>query len=92
MREIRHRSLREQVGAINQVLRGYHAHYGLARNFCSIRRVYSRAARYWYKMLCSRSWRGSLTWEVFNRVLRRFPLQRPQLRLTYGQLQSYAVL
>jgi RNA-directed DNA polymerase len=92
MREIRHRSLREQVGAINQVLRGHYAYYGLAGNFWSIRRVYCRAARYWYKMLCSRSWRGSLTWEVFNRVLRRFPLQRPQLRLTYGQLQSHAVL
>jgi RNA-directed DNA polymerase len=92
MREIRHRSLREQVGAINQVLRGHYAYYGLAGNFWSLRRVYCRAARYWYKMLCSRSWRGSLTWEVFNRVLRRFPLQRPQLRLTYGQLQSHAVL
>jgi group II intron reverse transcriptase/maturase len=92
MREIRHRSLKEQAEAINQILRGHYAYYGLAGNFWSLRKVYCRVARYWYKMLCSRSWRGRFTWEVFNRVLERFPLQRPQLRLTYGQLQSYAVL
>lgn len=92
MREIRHRSLKEQAEAINRVLRGHYAYYGLAGNFWSLRKVYWRAARYWYKVLCSRSWRGNLTWEVFNRVLQRFPLQRPRLRLTYGQLQSHAVL
>jgi hypothetical protein len=92
MREIRHWSLREQADAINQVLRGHYAYYGLAGNFWSIRKLYCRVARYWYKMLCSRSWRGSFTWEVFNRVLERFPLQRPKLRLTYSQLQSHAVL
>lgn len=92
MREIRHRSLKEQAEAINRVLRGHYAYYGLAGNFWSLRKLYCRAARYWYKMLSSRSWRGTLTWEVFNRVLQRFPLQRPRLRLTYGQLQSHAVL
>ena len=30
MREIRHRSLKEQADAINQVLRGHNAYYGLA--------------------------------------------------------------
>ena len=91
IREIRHRSLREQAKAINRVLRGHYAYCGLAGNFWSLRKLYGRAARYWYKMLCSRSWRGTLTWEVFNRVLQRFPLQRPRLRLTYGQLQSHAM-
>ena len=92
MREIRHWSLKEQADAINQVLRGHYAYYGLAGNFWSIRKAYCRATRYWYKMLCSRSWRGRFTWEVFNQVLQRFPLQHPQLRLTYVQLQSHAVL
>ncbi len=61
-------------------------------NFWSVRKVYCRVARYWYKMLCSRSWRGRFTWEVFNQVLERFPLQHPHLRLSYVQLQSHAVL
>jgi len=50
---------------------------GLAGNFWSLRKVYCRVARYWYKMLCSRSWAGRFTWEVFNQVLERFPLQHP---------------
>ena len=33
MREIRHRSLKEQAEAINRVLRGHYAYYGLAGNF-----------------------------------------------------------
>jgi hypothetical protein len=66
MREIRHWSLKEQADAINQVLRGQYGYYGLAGNLWSIRKTYCRVTRYWYKMLCSRSWRGRFTWEVFN--------------------------
>jgi hypothetical protein len=47
MREIRHRSLKEQAEAINQILRGHYAYYGLAGNFWSLRKVYRRVARYW---------------------------------------------
>lgn len=70
------------------------AYYGLVGNFWSLRKLYGRAVSYWHKTLYSLSWswRGNLTWEVFNRVLQRFPLEHPRLRLTYIQLQSHAVL
>jgi len=48
--------------------------------------------RYWHKMLCSRSWAATLTWEVFHRLRDLFPLQRPTIYLTYGQMQACAVL
>jgi RNA-directed DNA polymerase len=92
MRDIRHWSLKEQSEAINKILRGHYAYYGLAGNLWSLQQVHRRAERYWYKMLCSRSWKGKFTWEVFHEIRDRFPLQRPKIRLPYGQLATYVVL
>src|SRR5450759_590590 len=92
MRDIRHWSLKDQVCRLNQVLRGHYAYYGLAGNWRSLHKVYRFVERYWHKMLCSRSWAATITWEVFHRLRDRFPLQRPTIYLTYGQMQACAVL
>jgi group II intron reverse transcriptase/maturase len=92
MRDIRHWSLKDQTEAINRVLRGHYAYYGVAGNIWSLQQVYRHVERYWHKMLCSRSWHGRFTWEGFHRVRERFPLQRPKLRLSYKEFQRYAVL
>jgi hypothetical protein len=47
---------------------------------------------YWRKMLSTRSWAGLCTWAMFNQLKERFPLQRPKIYLSYGRLQTYAVL
>src|ERR1035441_4314002 len=92
MRDIRHWSLKDQVFRLNQVLRGHYAYYGIAGNVRSLRKVYRFVERYWHKMLCSRSWAARITWAVFHRLRDLFPLQRPTIYLTYGQMQSRAVL
>jgi RNA-directed DNA polymerase len=92
MRRIRHLPGQEQVSHLNQVLRGHYAYYGIAGNFRAVQRVHRAVERYWYKMLCSRSRKGHLSWEVFHRIKARLPLQRPRLRLPYRALQSIAVL
>ena len=43
-------------------------------------------------MLCSRSWKSYMPWEVFVHVKTCFPLLRPRLFLPYARLKSYAVL
>jgi group II intron reverse transcriptase/maturase len=92
MRDIRHWSLKDQVGRLNQSLRGHYAYYGLAGNWRSLHKVYRFVERYWHKMLCSRSWAARITWEVFHRLRDLFPLQRPTIYLTYGEMQACAVL
>jgi RNA-directed DNA polymerase len=92
MREIRHESVKDQVTSLNHVLRGHYAYYGVAGNLQSLRKVYRAVERYWHKMLCSRSWKSYMPWEVFVQVKTRFPLLRPRLFLPYAQLKSYAVL
>lgn len=92
MRRMRHLAIREQVINLNQVLRGHYAYYGIAGNFRALERVSRTVERYWYKMLCSRSRKGRITWQAFHEIKTRLALQRPKLRLSYGELQAIAVL
>src|SRR2546425_1170350 len=92
MRRIRHLPIREQVGHLNQVLRGHYAYYGIAGNIRALQRVHRAAERYWRKMLSSRSWKGEVRWKAFHRVKERFPLLRPKLYLPYTELHALAAL
>lgn len=92
MRRCRHLPIARQVININRVLRGHYGYYGIAGNFRALQRVRHIVERYWYKMLCSRSRKGSFSWDVFHRIKVRYPLQRPRLVLPYSTFQSLAVL
>lgn len=93
MRQVRHHTISEQVGAINAALRGHYAYYGVAGNYRSLTRVSRAVERYWLKMLRSRSRDGRhLTWADFHQIKERTPLLQPKLRLPYRALQALAVL
>ena len=92
MRRMRHLSVREQVNNLNIALRGHYAYYGIAGNFRSLQKVHRAVERYWHKMLCSRSWAGRITWDVFHQIKQRLPILRPKLYLPYRELQALAVL
>jgi len=93
MRQIRHHRIGDQVSEINAALRGHYAYYGVAGNIRALFKVYRATERYWYRMLCSRSWAASrMTWDKFNQIKQRTPLLRPKLRLPYRELQALAVL
>ena len=92
MRRMCHLPIREQVINLNRVLRGHYGYYGIAGNFRALERVYRAVERYWRKMLCRRSRKGAVSWDVFYRIKQRFPLQRPKLSLPYSKLQRLAVL
>jgi RNA-directed DNA polymerase len=92
MRRMRHLPVREQVANLKRALRGHFADSGIAGNFRALQQVHRFVERYWHKMLCSRSRKGCITWEVFQRIKVRFPLLRPRLSLPYTRLQPLAVL
>ena len=76
MRRMRHLPVREQVINLNRVLRGQYAYYGIAENFRVLQKVHRFVERYWRKMLCSRSRKGYVRWEVFHQStqVKRSPL------------------
>jgi RNA-directed DNA polymerase len=92
MRRMRHLPVKEQVDNLNLILRGHYAYFGVAGNFRALHRVYRTVERYWHKMLCSRSWKGTIKWSVFQRITAQFPLLRPKLYLPYRELQAMAML
>ena len=92
MRRMRHLSIREQTDCLNQMLRGHYAYYGIAGNIRALQRVHRAVERYWRKMLSSRSWKGVIAWVHFQRIKEHFPLLRPKLHLSYGELQAIATL
>ena len=89
---VRHRPLREQASEINQVLRGHYSYYGLGGNFRQIQRLYRFCEWYWRRMLCSRSQRGNVNWEKFQRIKAANPLRAPRLYVPYSRMQALAVL
>jgi len=92
MRDIRHHKVKDQAKEINQVLRGHYAYYGLGGNYKALWKVYRFAERYWHKMLCSRSQKSYITWDKFNLIKERHPIQLPKLKLTFAGMQALAVL
>ncbi len=92
LREIRHYSIEDQVKEINQVLRGHYAYYGLGGNYKSLLKVYKIIRKYWRKMLCSRSWKSYLTWDKFQKLESKYPIQRPKLSIRYKRMQVMAII
>jgi hypothetical protein len=79
MRRMRHLPVREQVINLNRFLRGHFGYYGIAGNLRALQKVHRFVISYWRKMLCGRSRKGNVPWEVLQRIMDRFPLQRPKL-------------
>lgn len=88
----RHWKLANQARAINQVLRGHYAYYGLGGNQGSIHKVHRHAEKCWRKALSKRCWKGKVDWEKFQRIKTTYPLQRPKLHIPYSRMKQYAVL
>jgi group II intron reverse transcriptase/maturase len=92
MREIRHLKVGEQVGKINQMLRGHYNYYGIGGNYQSLDKVYYITKLFLKKMLSSRSWKGKVTWELFKRIMDKYPILRPFIKIPYTKFDEYAVL
>lgn len=92
MKSIRHWSIKDQMHAINEILRGHYNYYGMGGNYQGISKVYDKVRVYWRKMLSSRSWKGKVTWELFDKIHEMFPLLRPKVKISYGDMQTYAML
>lgn len=81
-RRNRHLWVRVQWQRLSEVLRGHYQYYGRRTNYMGLDRFYRAVRRLWRKCLGRRSNDGYLTWERYNRLLRRYPLPVP--RITRG--------
>nr|WP_242482299.1 group II intron maturase-specific domain-containing protein [Thiocystis violacea] len=81
-RRHRHLSVAEQWQTLERKLKGHDAYYGITGNARALVRFRQAVRRLWRKWLNRRSYRPSLNWEAFARLLQRYPL--PPARVVHS--------
>ncbi|MFQ5927608.1 MAG: group II intron reverse transcriptase/maturase [Terriglobia bacterium] len=87
-RRHRHRPIGEQQRTLGQKLRGHFAYYGVTGNASALTQFRTAVVRCWRKWLNRRNRRRTLDWEVFNRLLERYPL--PAVRVVHSVYRQAA--
>lgn len=80
MKRARHVPLAKQSKTLGRKLAGHFNYYGIRGNSKAIGRYLFGATRLWKKWLGRRSQHDRMTWDKFNRLLRRYPLPPARLR------------
>ena len=70
----RHLPIPEQHQTLGQKLRGHFAYYGITGNGGALHKFRDAVLGFWRKWLSRRSRGGSMSWDHFNRLLKRYPL------------------
>jgi RNA-directed DNA polymerase len=78
----RNTPLRELIGEVGTKLTGHYQYYGVTDNYRGIRRYREDVKKMLYKWLNRRSQRRSYTWEEYKRMLERFPLPEPRIKVS----------
>ena len=84
-RRHRHRPVQWQQQWLCAKLRGHYVYYGLTNNLRALNLVHRETTRLWKKWLERRSQRGSMPWEKFQRLLRKYPLLEPKIYHRHGR-------
>jgi group II intron reverse transcriptase/maturase len=92
IREAMHWKVGAQIARVNRTLRGHYNYYGMGGNYQSLAKVYDIAVQYLKKMLSSRSRKGNITWELFNKITEKHPILRPYIKIPYTVFNEYAML
>jgi RNA-directed DNA polymerase len=75
----RHLPIRQLVEALNVRLRGHYNYYGVIGNSRSLSSYLYQVSRLLKKWLGRRSQKSRLSWEKYNALLKRFPLEEPRI-------------
>jgi group II intron reverse transcriptase/maturase len=70
----RHQPIAEQHQTLSQKLRGHFAYFGITGNSFALSRFRAAVIHLWKKWLARRRRCGFLSWAVFERLLRHYPL------------------
>jgi RNA-directed DNA polymerase len=81
-RSHRHRPVSEQQHTLSQKIRGHCAYYGITGNSNALSWFRLGVVRCWRKWLNRRNRERKLDWDLFNRLLERYPL--PQAKAVHS--------
>jgi len=78
-REHRHDNIYEQYKALCLKLKGHYQYYGIRSNFKMLEVVFEYTEKAWRRWLGRRSRESYISWEVFEKLRRTFPLPKPRI-------------
>lgn len=78
-RRHRHCPVAEQHAVLSRKLKGHYAYYGITGNSRALARFRRQVERCWRTWLSRRSRKAGLSWDVFGRLLKRYPLPPPRV-------------
>ena len=79
----RHRPVCEQHAILSQKVRGHYAYYGITGNARALQWFLLAVHRAWRKWLDRRNRKREMTWDRFNRLLKRYRLPPPKIVHSY---------
>ena len=75
----RHKPIAEQHRTLCQKLLGHYAYYGITGNCEALSAFREFVTRAWHKWLSRRKRGHPIPWDIFGRLLERYPLPRPRV-------------
>jgi group II intron reverse transcriptase/maturase len=84
LRGARHQPVAQQHKQLERKLRGHYNYYGIIGNSKALARFRWEVGRLWRKWLDRRSDKAHMKWDVFNLLLKRYPLPSPAFRSGLG--------
>ena len=82
-RRIRTEPLVDQHRQLSQKLKGHFAYFGISGNYKRLADLHYETRRIWRQWLSRRSNNSRVTWDVFARIEKRFPLPLPKIVHSY---------
>jgi RNA-directed DNA polymerase len=81
-RRYRHEPVREQWTALKRKLLGHFGYFGITGNYLALQHFSVRVIEAWRKWLSRRSQRAWISREKMKRLLERYPLPQPRIRIS----------
>ncbi|MGA2033866.1 MAG: hypothetical protein ABSG68_16590, partial [Thermoguttaceae bacterium] len=88
-RNNRHCPVREQHAILSQKVRGHYAYYGITNNMRMLKAFLVAVQRAWHQWLNRRNRRRDMTWDRFNRLLKRYGLPSPRIVHSYVKQRNH---
>jgi len=82
LKKARVMKIKELWGVVKAKLRGHYNYYGVTDNMRGIVRFGEAVKKLLFKWLNRRGKKNCLNWEKFNKMLKRFPLPKPSIRVS----------
>ena len=75
----RHINIGQKFKQVNVKLVGHYNYYGVIGNYKSLNQFYYLTRRSLFKWLNRRSQRKSFNWEKFERLMKRYGIEKPRI-------------